>query len=111
MRNAAILAIALLLALAPVGTAGAADLASAMRQGLVGERADGLVGLVSGSVSGDVRQLVDQVNRGRMQKYRQIASQRGVPVDQVQRIAAQRLIGSAPAGIYVQNPGGGWVRK
>lgn len=97
-----------LLAAAP-GPAHAQSLEQAKAQGLVGERADGLLGAVSGG-SPAVKQLIDRINGQRMDEYRRIAQQNGTPVQAVMAIAGKKLIGRAPSGTYV-NPGDGWVRK
>jgi uncharacterized protein YdbL (DUF1318 family) len=78
--------------------------------GIVGERPDGTLGVVSGA-SADVAAMVERVNAERLQRYRDVARTNGVAVDQVQALAGKRLIENAPAGQYVQAPGRGWVRK
>ncbi len=86
----------------------ALDLASAKQQGLVGEKPDGLVGAVSGGA--EVQQIVAETNAGRMKVYKDTAAKQGVPVEQVQAIAAQKLIGMAGPGQYVMS-NGQWVKK
>lgn len=89
----------------------ALTLENAKHDGLVGERPDGLIGAVSGSPSADVKGLVDSTNSARMDKYNAIASKNGTPVDQIQAIAGQKLIGSTPAGEYIMNAAGEWQKK
>ncbi len=107
-------ALALFVALAtpPLG-ARAQDnpLLSAQTQGLVGERPDGLVGIVSSSAPASTRTLVERINRERMTVYGQIAQRNGTSVEAVQRSAGQRLVNDTPAGQYFMDAGGKWQRK
>lgn len=84
---------------------------AAKAAGMVGERPDGLAGVVAGNAPGDVRALVDRVNAARLARYREVARSNGASLEQVQAVAGRRLIDGAPPGQYVQAPGRGWVRK
>lgn len=97
-----------LFAAAP-GPAHAQSLEDAKAQGLVGERADGLLGAVGGAGPA-IQQLISRINDQRMDQYRRIAQQNGTPVQAVMAIAGKKLIQRSPSGTYV-NPGDGWVRK
>jgi uncharacterized protein YdbL (DUF1318 family) len=88
-----------------------ASLETAKQAGLVGERPDGLVGFVAGTVPDDVRALVEQVNAQRLQRYAQIAAGNGTSVSGVQAVAGRQLIERSPAGQYVMGAAGQWVRK
>lgn len=103
----------LLLALAMVFSAPAmADaLDDARAAGLVGERPDGLVAPVSGSAPANVMSLVQSVNAQRMEKYQQISSQKGVPVEQVGAIAGEKIISKLKPGYYYMDSSGSWVQK
>jgi uncharacterized protein YdbL (DUF1318 family) len=79
-------------------------------QGLVGERQDGMLGIVS-SATPDVTSLVDTVNAERLAKYEAIAAKNGTELDQVKSLAGQKLIQGAAAGEYIQNASGGWQKK
>lgn len=83
---------------------------AAKQQGLVGERPDGLLGIVSGG-SPDVKQLVESTNSQRMAKYNAIASRNGTPVDQVQALAGQKLIKGTAPGEFFMNAAGSWQQK
>lgn len=100
----------LFLAVAAPGSAQAASLESAKAQGLVGERPDGLLGAVQSALPPDVAQMMESINRQRLDKYRQIAQQNGTPLSAVQAVAGEKLIQRADPGTYVWQ-GGGWVRK
>lgn len=101
---------ALMLVLALPTAAQAADLDQAKAAGLIGERADGLLGAVSKTLPADVATLMDNINKQRMVKYAEIARQNGTKVQAVQAIVGEKLIARAAAGTYV-NPGSGWVKK
>ena len=90
----------LLLALAMVFSAPAlADaLDDARAAGLVGERPDGLVAPVSPSAPANIQSLVQSVNAQRLEKYQQIANQKGVPVEQIGAIAGEKIIGKLKPG-------------
>jgi len=103
--------IPLLLALAVLSPAiaFAMDLTTAKQSGLVGEKPDGLVGAVS-SATTQINQLIIETNNGRMAVYKETAAKQGVPLSQVQALAAEKLIGMAGKGEYVMT-NGGWAKK
>lgn len=86
-------------------------LAAAKLAGQVGERPDGLAGLVAGSAPADVKALVDRVNAQRLQRYRQVADTNGTSVDKVQAVAGAQLVQRTPPGQFVMNAAGRWVKK
>ncbi len=108
------LAVALLL------TAGAATaatpalaqdaLAAAKTAGQIGERPDGLVGVVPGAPP-LVEAVAAEVNAQRLARYRQIAQSNGTALDKVQAVAGQQLVERTPAGQFVMTPAGQWLRK
>lgn len=89
----------------------ALDLAQAKAQRLVAEGTDGLVHATQAGPSGAVQSLVAGTNAGRMDRYRDIAANRGISVDQVQRVAATELIKRTPPDQCVEADGGRYVRK
>jgi len=102
------LALSFLLLLA--STAFAADLQQAKREGLVGERADGYLGLVHDSVPKDVADLVKDVNAKRRAEYERIAGSNDLTLEQVQALAGKKAIDRTESGGWIlQN--GGWHQK
>ena len=103
----------LLLALAMVFSAPAmADaLDDARAAGVVGERPDGLVAAVDPSAPANIQSLVQSVNAQRMEKYQQISTQKGVPVEQVGAIAGEKIIGKLKPGYKYMDASGNWVTK
>jgi uncharacterized protein len=86
------------------------DLAGAKAQGVVGERPDGLVAVVSDS-SAELEALVAQVNEERMTEYRQIAMETEAPLEAVQARAGRQIIERLPAGQYFMDAAGRWRQK
>lgn len=86
--------------------------------GAIGLTDDGLVALreATGLVPearASLKKLVDDDNQDRSTMYREIARANGRPdwESQFQRVFAKRWISHAPAGWYVRESGGQWVRK
>lgn len=87
------------------------SLEEARAAGLVGERPDGLVAPVSSNVPADVMSLIQSVNAKRMEKYQQIAAEKGVPVEQVGAITGEKIIAKLKPGWYYMDASGNWVKK
>lgn len=102
---------AFLFALLLSATAHAVTLQEAKAEGLVGEQRDGYVGLVSGDAPADVRELINQINAERRQRYNQIAQENGITMAQVTTLAYERAVEATQSGHYIQLPNGQWVRK
>lgn len=88
----------------------AISIGQAKAQGYIGERSNGYLGIVVSSPPSDVPSLVNNVNSRRRVEYQRIASQRGVDLSQVERLAGQEAINKTPSGQYVEI-NGQWVRK
>jgi uncharacterized protein YdbL (DUF1318 family) len=89
----------------------AADLGGAKAAGQVGERPDGYVGLVESNAPAEVKALVEDVNRRRRAKYSEVAQKNGIPVEAVAARAGAKLTERVPAGQYVMDASGRWVRR
>ncbi|GLR78590.1 YdbL family protein [Azospirillum oryzae] len=85
-------------------------LAAAKAAGQVGERPDGLVGVVPGAPA-SAQALAQQVNAQRLARYQEIAKGNGTALDKVQAVAGQQLIERTPAGQFVMTAAGQWQRK
>ncbi len=90
--------------------ASAADLAQAKAAGLVGEQLNGLLGVVQADAPADVKAMVNSINTQRQAEYQRIAAKNGVSTDEVARLTAQKVIGQAAPGHYVQTPSG-WQKR
>ena len=88
----------------------AEGLQDAKQQGLIGERADGFLGLVADSAPADVVELVKTVNAKRRSEYQRIASSNELTLEQVQALAGKKAIErTSPGGWIMEN--GGWRQK
>lgn len=84
----------------------------AQAAGLVGEKRDGYLGIVSLDAGADIQSLVQDINLRRRDRYKAIAdATAGTSLDDVEGLAGAKLISVTPAGEYVQNAAGSWVRK
>jgi len=110
MINKAVLKSFLVVTLLVAVGALAADLEQAKRDGLVGERADGFLGLVVSSAPADVVALVNEVNAKRKAEYERIAKSNDLTLEQVQALAGKKTIEKTRKGdwIFVN---GGWQKK
>lgn len=89
----------------------AISLDDAKAKGLVGESSSGYLGIVTSSPSSEVKQLVNQINNKRKALYQQKAGNAGVAMDVMEQRTGQRLQEMTPAGQYIQDGNGRWVRK
>jgi uncharacterized protein YdbL (DUF1318 family) len=89
-----------------------ADAAGQLRaSGLVGEQADGYLGLVAAAPA-EVRAQMEQVNIQRRAAYTQLATQRGATIEEVAAATACQLFASrVGAGQYYRLPDGVWRRR
>jgi len=87
----------------------AIELSDAKQQGLVGERVDGLLGVIE--ASREVKELVNDINSQRLTVYKQIAEKNAMTIEQVSVLAGQKAIKKTPKGQYIQNTSGQWVIK
>jgi len=104
--------IALFLTLATAGFQGQAlalDLGQAKSAGLVGEQPDGYLGVVKATP--EAIELAADINRQRREAYARIATQNGVTIEQVSRLAGEKAISRTPPGGMIRTPDGRWIRK
>jgi uncharacterized protein YdbL (DUF1318 family) len=89
-----------------------ADAAGQLRaSGLVGEQADGYLGLVAAAPA-ETRAAMEQVNIQRRAAYTQLATQRGATIEEVAAATACQLFaGRVGPGQYYRLPDGIWRRR
>jgi hypothetical protein len=110
--TALVLGLSLLLAgFAPQAGASGLDLNAAKSEGLVGEKADGFVGIVVADPTAPVAALVKQINTKRAAAYAAIAKENGTSVDAVAALAGAKLIERAGKGDWVTDAQGNWRQK
>jgi hypothetical protein len=110
-RSTGLLAALFALAFALPAAALPPALEAARRDGIVGEQADGYLGLVKGSAPPEIKKEVEGVNAGRRAKYAEIAKQRGTDINTVAAITGKTAIEKSPAGSFVRGADGRWVRR
>jgi len=88
----------------------ALDLDSAKDAGLIGEQANGYLGLVTKPAAKEVQDLIDDINSKRKQKYLEIAKEQGVDLAIVEKRAGEKVIEKTTAGRYI-NAGSSWQKK
>ncbi|EDX4825242.1 YdbL family protein [Salmonella enterica subsp. arizonae] len=87
----------------------ALTLDEARSQGRVGETLNGY--LVALKNDAETQKLVLDINRARRASYQQLADSNHLPVDEVAKMAGQKLVERARPGEYVQGINGKWLRK
>ncbi|MCO6439738.1 MAG: YdbL family protein [Nitrococcus mobilis] len=111
MRVLKILLLSIAMIAAPPAVLAQPSLAEAKAQGLVGERPDGLTGVVVGNPSPAIRQLVEQVNEQRLAEYRRVAQETDAPLRAVQARAGRQIIQRLPRGQYFMDAAGRWRQR
>jgi len=109
----AIIAAALALLATPVLADAASDKATidaAKAAGVVGEQADGYLGVVS-SADPAVAAALASINNGRANVYAETASKSGVTRDAAGQATGTQLIARVPPGQYYKPLGGAWTKK
>jgi len=104
----------LMIILAGLGWSGptwAMSLQDAKAQGLVGEQANGYLGLVKSAASAEVKTLMNEVNVKRKKEYQDIARRNKTELSVVEALAGKKAIEMTPSGQYVKPPSGQWVKK
>jgi len=94
-----------------VSVANESPLTQPKADGLIGEQADGYVGLVTNDVPANIRQLVNQVNAKRKAGYEKIAAKQGVPLSEVEKVGGNTAYEKTLKGNYVRDANGRWRRK
>ncbi|EJJ3918717.1 YdbL family protein [Salmonella enterica] len=87
----------------------ALTLEEARTQGRVGETLNGY--LVALKNDAETQKLVLEINLARRASYQQLADSNHLPVDEVAKMAGQKLVERARPGEYVQGINGKWMCK
>ncbi|ECH8536309.1 YdbL family protein [Salmonella enterica subsp. enterica serovar Perth] len=87
----------------------ALTLDEARTQGRVGETLNGY--LVALKNDAETQKLVLDINHARRASYQQLADSNHLPVDELAKMAGQKLVERARPGEYVQGINGKWMRK
>lgn len=114
MKHALIPTLVLAAAMALAAPAAAQDavLSQAYSNGVIGEQADGYLGIAAGAqASADVRARVDQTNIGRRSAYTRRAEARGESVAAVAAAVACQQLAATPVGARYRDEGGAWRQR
>lgn len=84
-------------------------LPAAKAQGLVGEQADGYLGVVR--AEGQAAEIARLINEARRAEYQRVARDNNIALSDVEALAGQKAIERTPAGQFIRPPGGPWQRK
>lgn len=87
----------------------ALTLDDARKQGLVGETLTGYLAPLKQDK--ETLALVKQINDARSESYQQLADSNNLPVDEVAKMAGQKLVARAQPGEYVKGLNGKWLKK
>ena len=92
-------------------SAGDPQIEAAQAQGVVGERIDGYLGIVSGNVDPALLRKLNEINNMRRALYDQTARNTGTTTAQVARVTGEKQVAKARPGEYVMLDDGGWTQK
>ncbi|EPF0143534.1 YdbL family protein [Enterobacter hormaechei] len=99
----------MLLALGMNVHAATLTLNDARAQGRVGETLSGYLATVQHDA--ETLALVNRINAARTESYQQLADSNNLPVDEVAKMAGQKLVARAQPGEYVKGINGKWLKK
>lgn len=99
----------ILLALGMNVQAAALTLNDARAQGRVGETLSGYLAPIQQDA--ETLALVNRINASRAENYQKLADSNNLPVDEVAKMAGQKLVARAQPGEYVKGINGKWLKK
>jgi hypothetical protein len=104
--------LALLISMMAISVAVAASpLTQPKADGLIGEQANGYIGLVQQNVPADIKKLVNDVNAKRRAGYQKIAKKQGTSLAEVERVGGNTAIEKTLRGNYIREASGTWRKK
>ncbi len=98
-----------MIALSITFSAWAVSLDQAKQQGLVGEMANGYLGVVISSP--EVNSLIKSVNDKRKSLYLNLARKNNLTMKQVTALAGEKAIARTRSGHLIKMASGGWIKK
>jgi len=103
---------ALLISLLAVSIAMASSpLTQPKADGLIGEQANGYLGLVVQNAPANIKKLVSETNAKRKAGYQKIAAKQGTGVSEVEKVGGMTAIEKTVRGNYVRDTSGKWRKK
>lgn len=99
-------------ALAGGVAAASALIEAAKAECVVGEQADGYLGIVDPrKADAELRREVDSINMQRKAAYEKLAKRNAVTIQDAAALTAEKLINQAPSGQCVRDKDGVWYKK
>jgi uncharacterized protein YdbL (DUF1318 family) len=103
---------ALLISMVMMSVAVAASaLAQPKAGGLIGEQANGYIGLVRQDVPAEIKKLVKDTNAKRKAGYQKIAAKQGTSLADVEKVGGNTAIEKTLRGNYIRDASGAWRTK
>jgi uncharacterized protein len=90
--------------------AAASAVDTAKAAGRIGEQADGYLGAVV-SLSPAEQAAMDEINIKRKTVYTKLARDKGVSIEDVAALTAEKLVEKAPRGHMIRDGFGNWIKK
>ena len=103
--------VTLLIGMLTLSAAAASNLTQYKADGLIGEQANGYIGLVTVNVPEDVKTLVNEVNAKRKAGYQKIATKQGISLAEVEKVGGNTAIEKTLRGNYIRDASGAWLIK
>ena len=79
--------------------------------GLIGEQANGYLGLVAQNAPADIKRLVDETNAKRKAGYKKISAKQGASLSDVEKVGGNTAIEKTLRGNYIRDASGTWYKK
>ena len=104
--------VALLTSLLAVSVAVASSpLTQPKADGLIGEQANGYIGLVTQNAPANIKKLVNDTNAKRKAGYKKIAAREGTNFSDVEKVGGKTAIEKTLRGNYIRDTNGVWRKK
>lgn len=84
------------------------SLSQAKAQGIVGEQADGYLGVVKNE--DNASEIAQLINQARKEQYQKVSAESNVPLNEVEKKAGSKAQEKTPAGQYIKRQGQ-WLKK
>ena len=79
--------------------------------GLIGEQANGYLGLVAQNAPSSIKKLVSDTNAKRKAGYQKIAAKQGTSLSDVEKVGGNTAIEKTSRGNYIRDANGTWRKK
>ncbi|MCK5745313.1 MAG: YdbL family protein [Oricola sp.] len=105
-------AAAISIGLAVSASAASPAVENAKNNCIVGEQADGYLGVVTGAnPSEEIRREIRDINQQRKAAYANLAQRNGVTIEVAASLTAEKLINQAGPGQCVRDQSGNWIKR